>query len=119
MPTTKGIKLSNWYAVAAVISTGLQMPELPGVEPMILLGQDMPHYPDPRYVLGSHSLTPTETVIQLTPLGHFIPSVETRMTQVDDDDNIDFVVRPKYVKEGVIKVGSFKIDRSIPKIFFD
>lgn len=118
MATTKGIKLlSNWY-VAAVISTGLQMPELPGAEPQLLLGHHTPHYPDIGNPLAFSGLAPTETVIPITPACNFIPSVETQMTQVESDDE-DFTVHPKYVKEIKMKVGSFKIDRSLPKIFID
>lgn len=118
MATTIGIKLlSNWY-VAAVISTGLQMPELPGVEPRALLGHYIPHYPDTNNSLAFSRPAPTETVIPITPACNFITSVETQLTQVESDDE-DITVRPKYVKEVKMKVGSFKIDKSLPKIFID
>jgi len=46
-------------------------------------------------------------------------SITTLLTEVEESENIDFVIRPKYTNKSRLKVKSFKVRSVIPKIFID
>lgn len=118
--TTRLVKqrLSNWYALAAVISTGLQMPEFPDHGTQIVLADyDSFIFGDYHYTflnISSETVIPADQYSQ-----HSKRPVETALSEDNNYSDDDFVVRPNYVKEITIKVASFKIDKSPPKIYID
>lgn len=71
----------------------------------------------------SHSFTATVLSSDLVDLGSLKKGISTNVFSETEEnftfDDDDFVVRPYYTKEFEIKVGSLKIDRSLPKIFLD
>lgn len=109
----------NWYAVAAV-ATALQMSV--GFEEDISTSAEstLVNIDD---IIRRGSPNPSTTAFTPFDQSDLRASVSTTLVtndaEEDFDDIEDFAIKPKYVKEFKIKVGSLKIDKSLPKIFVD
>lgn len=111
----KGNGRFGWYALALVSTTRLQPS---AVQESAL---KMYHLEEARLrqiIFDDFNVSGT-----VLPLSRFDLAAVSEPSADQEDYNAfledDFVISPIYVNEFKIKVGSFKIDKSLPKIFID
>ncbi len=116
IPTRYRKHQPNWYALAAV-ATALQLSvEFEDDICKFRLNNSVDIDEEMDRNEANHSTTTVRPFdILYSPL-----SVSTMLAENESEEDFeDVTVKPKYVKEFKIKVGSLKIDRSAPKIFVD